>query len=378
MATSREHATAILTIDLDAIVDNWRLLATRARPAATAAVVKADAYGLGATEVARALRAAGVTTFFVACVDEGVALREAFAASEPDARHVEPTILVLNGVSAGGVDTLIARDLIPVLNSLGDVATWARAARARERRLPAALHVDTGMARLGLPAVEVERLAQDPSDLAAVDLRWILSHLACADTPAHPLNRQQLDRLRAALARLPKAAVSFANSAGIFLGADYRFDLTRPGAALYGVSPCADAPNPMRQVVRLQAKILQVREIDSPQSVGYGATHHAVGPERIATVGVGYADGYFRSLSNRGSGYLGDRRLPLVGRVSMDLITLDVSTLPAALAHPGALIDLIGPGQTVDDVAAAAGTIGYEVLTNLGHRYHRVYLGGRR
>ena len=234
------------------------------------------------------------------------------------------------------------------------------------------------MARRGLPPVEVERPAADARDLATRGLVCVLSHLACADAPDHPLNRQQLDRLRASTARLPRAPISFANSAGIFLVRDLHFELTRPGAALYGVSPGPEGVNPMRQVVRLQAKILQVREIDSPQSVGYGATHQAVGPERIATVGVGYADGYLRSLSNRGGGYLGDRRLPLVGRVSMDLITLDVSTLPAALARPGTLIDLIGPEQTVDDAAAAAGTIGYEVVTNLGRRYHRVYLGGRR
>lgn len=377
MASSRDHATAHLTIDLDAIADNWRLLAARARPAEAAAVVKADAYGLGASRVAPALAKAGARTFFVATLDEGLALRVLLAEALGETIADALAVFVLNGVSGGGEEELIAHRLIPVLNSLGDVEAWARAARARQQRLPAALHVDTGMARLGLPADEVELLAADPTPLAGLDVRYLLSHLACADEPDHPLNARQLASLRAIAARLPKAPLSFANSAGIFLGPAYRFDLVRPGAALYGISPCPSRPNPMRQVVRLQAKVLQVREIDSPQSVGYGATHQAGGPERIATVGVGYADGVFRSLSNRGSGYLGDQRLPLVGRVSMDLVTFDVTTLPAARIHPGALIDLIGPRQTVDEVAAAAGTIGYEVLTALGRRYHRAYLGGR-
>ena len=200
-----------------------------------------------------------------------------------------------------------------------------------------------------------------------------MSHLACADTPEHPLNARQRDSFRAALAILPKAPVSFANSSGIYLGADYWGDLARPGAALYGVAPVPGQPNPMRGVVRLDGKILQVRQIDSGSTVGYGASHRAVGRERIATVAVGYADGFMRSLGNRGSGYIGAQRVPIVGRVSMDLITFDVSDVPELLARPGATIELIGPDHPIDAIAAEAGTIGYEILTALGARFARVY-----
>jgi alanine racemase len=237
------------------------------------------------------------------------------------------------------------------------------------------------MSRLGLPEDELETLASEPERLDGIELALVMSHLACADEPGHPLNAEQLARFSAARARLPTAMASFANSSGIFLGAEYHFDLGRPGVALYGINPTPGRPNPMRQVVRLQGKILQVREIDAPRTVGYGATHRAAGPTRVATVAVGYADGYLRSLSNRGSAWLGNQRVPVVGRVSMDLITLDVTGASPDSAHPGAFVDLIGPELsadpelTVDDVAAAAGTIGYEILTALGQRYHRIYQG---
>ena len=240
--------------------------------------------------------------------------------------------------------------------------------------LVADVHVDTGMARLGLPPDETETLIREPGRLDGIKLATLMSHLACADEPDHPLNRQQLaDFLRTRQA-FADVKASFANSSGLFLGPEYHFDLARPGVALYGVGPRPGEPNPMAQVVRLQGKILQVRDVDRPQTVGYGATHRVTRRGRVATVGVGYADGYPRSLSNTGSGYMGDTRVPIVGRVSMDLITLDVSDVPGAVARPGALVELIGPHNTVDDVAADAGTIGHEILTGLGSRYHRVYL----
>ena len=376
MPTAADRATALLTIDLEAIVSNWRLLQARAKPAEAAAVVKADAYGLGAERVAPALAAAGARTFFVATIDEGVAVRSALTAAGANDNDLA-AIFVLGGAMPGCENDMLEYRLIPVLNGLGDIERWSRDARRRGERLMAALHVDTGMSRLGLPADEVDRLSAAPERLDGIDLRYILSHLACADDQPHPLNVEQLSRLRVITARLPKTKVSFANSSGIFLGPEYCFDLVRPGAALYGITPCPKTANPMRQVVRLQGKVLQVREINSPWSVGYGATHRAAGRERIATVAAGYADGLLRSLSNRGSGYVGDWRVPLVGRVSMDLITFDVSEVPASLVYPGALIDLISPRQSVDMVAAAAGTIGYEVLTALGKRYHRAYLDGQ-
>ena len=363
------RAGAILTIDLDAVADNYRRLCAELGAAACAAVVKADAYGLGMARVAPALARAGARTFFVAQLEEATALRAMFP--------VEVEIYVLNGLGAGPVAEFQAGRVHPVLNSLGEIDAWAAAARAAGRALPAAVHIDTGISRLGLPDDELEALAADRGRLAGIDLRYLLSHLACADRPEHPLNAEQLRRFRAARARLPDAPASLANSSGIFLGADYHLDLARPGVALYGVNPTPGQPNPMRQVVRLQGKILQVREIDASRTVGYGATHRAAGPTRIATVAVGYADGYLRSLSNRGSAWLGDRRVPVVGRVSMDLITLDVTGASAEAARPGAFVDLIGADLSTDEVAEAAGTIGYEILTSLGRRYHRVYRGGR-
>ena len=365
------RAGAILTIDLDAVADNYRRLCAELGAAACAAVVKADAYGLGMARVAPALARAGARTFFVAQLEEATALRAMFPV------EVEVEIFVFNGLGAGRAAEFQAGRVHPVLNSLGEIGAWAAAARAAGRALPAAVHIDTGISRLGLPDDELEALAADRGRLAGIDLRYLVSHLACADRPEHPLNAEQLRRFRAARARLPDAPASLANSSGIFLGADYHLDLARPGVALYGVNPTPGQPNPMRQVVRLQGKILQVREIDASRTVGYGATHRAAGPTRIATVAVGYADGYLRSLSNRGSAWLGDRRVPVVGRVSMDLITLDVTGASAEAARPGAFVDLIGADLSTDEVAEAAGTIGYEILTSLGRRYHRVYRGGR-
>ena len=218
-------------------------------------------------------------------------------------------------------------------------------------------------------------MAADPSLLDGLDIQTVMSHLASADEDS-PQNAEQLALFRDARARLPMGRASFANSSGVFLGPDYHFDLARPGVALYGVNPTPGCPNPMAQVVRLKAKILQVRDVDSTETVGYGATHRIAGPSRIATLPVGYADGYLRSLGNRATAYIGDYEAPLVGRVSMDLITIDVTTVPEAQCRPGMTVDLIGPRHTVDDLAAQAGTIGYEILTSLGRRYHRVYAGG--
>ncbi len=372
-------AQGVLTIDLGAIVDNWRLLRDRAQPAECAAVVKADAYGLGASHVAPALAAAGCQTFFVATVDEGIGVREALTGAAATAdRTAEPVIYVLNGVPPGGEAEFARWRLRPVLNSLAEIDAWAVAGRAAGRPLPAALHLDTGMSRLGLDEGEQRRLAAAPERLAAIGLTLLISHLACADEPDHPLNTEQSQRFNAAAAMRPACRRSFANSSGVFLGPAYHHQLVRPGAALYGIAPTANRPNPMAGVVTLLGRVLQVREIDTPRTVGYGATHRASGPTRIATVSVGYADGFLRSLSNHGCGFIGGHTVPLVGRVSMDLTTFDVTAVPPERLIAGALIELIGPNRPVDAVAEAAGTIGYEVLTSLGRRYHRIYRGGAR
>jgi alanine racemase len=356
--------SAILHIDLAAIAENWRLLAARAAPGAVAGVVKANAYGLGADKVAPALRAAGCRHFFVAHLAEGIALRETLGSG--------PVIAVLNGF-APGADGDAA--LVPVLNSLGDVLAHAAAGRSAGQARRALLHLDTGMARLGLDAVEQARLVADHSLLAGLDLLYIMTHLACADEPDHPLNAEQATRFDCACAALPRLPRSFANSSGLFLGADYASDLARPGCALYGINPTPGLPNPLRQVLRLEAPVLQIREIPAGASVGYGASFMAARPSRIATIAVGYADGYLRSLSGQGGAAYRGLMLPLVGRVSMDLITLDVTDVPGLV--PGDAVTLIGgAAPSPDDLAARAGTIGYEILTSLGARYRRAYGAG--
>lgn len=361
-------AGAILTIDLDAVVANYRRVRERFSGATLGAVVKADAYGLGAERVAPALAAAGCRVFFVAHIEEGIALRPVLPKAE---------IHVLNGLMPGSTEAYAEHRLAPVLNSLEEIEAWGKFVRNGSKQgLLCDIHLDTGMNRLGLETAAVETLSAAPQKLAGLDIAYFVSHLACADEPEHPMNREQRMRFAELRHRLPPAPASLANSSGIFLGPDYHFDLGRPGACLYGLNPTPGAPNPMTQVVRLQGRILQVRQIDRVGTVGYGATHRAARGGRIATVAIGYADGYLRSFSNAGYGCVGGVRVPLVGRVSMDLITLDVTDAPGALVRPGALVDIIGPGNAVDDIAAAAGTIGYEILTGLGRRYHRIYIGG--
>ena len=356
-----------LTIDLSAIVANWRLLAERAAGSECAAVVKADAYGLGVAAVAPALMAAGCGTFFVATVAEGVQLR--------DLLGTDPSIVVLNGpgTERDESETLQAQGLLPVLNSLEQVGTWSAFARRADAPLPCVLHLDTGMNRLGLAATDVQALGLDASRLAGVDVRLIMSHLACAEDAANKMNRRQLVSFLQRCAPLPPAPQSLANSAGIFLGPAYTFDIVRPGIALYGANPVPSGANPMAEVFHLQGRIIQVRRVDSPETVGYGAAFSVTVPTRIATVAAGYADGYLRSASGRGAAMIGGVRAPIIGRVSMDLITLDVTAVPESVAIPGAGVSLIGGGISVDDVASAAGTIPYEILTSLGPRYGRVY-----
>lgn len=360
------QAGAILTIDLGAIVANWRLLAERVRPARCAAVVKADAYGLGANQVAPALAAAGCRTFFVAHIAEAIALRPLLPGV---------AIAVLHGPPPSAEADFVAHGVTAVLNTPDQVARLAAHGRATGHACPAILHVDTGMNRLGLAAAEAAALADDPHRLSGLDVRAAMSHLACADDPGHPLNETQLGAFASARALFPRLPASLANSSGIFLGQGFHFDLVRPGAALYGVNPHRDQGNPMRAAVGLAAPILQVRRVDSSQTVGYGATARVPGGTRLATVAVGYADGYLRALGNRGTATVGGIGVPLVGRVSMDLATFDVSALPDDLARPGVAIDLIGPHHSIDALADEGGTIGYEILTALGRRYHRRYGG---
>ena len=364
--TGSDRAGARLTVDLGAIAANWRDLRARHPGGAVAGVVKADAYGLGARHVAPALAAAGCRHFFVAHLDEALALRPLLPGGPRGAM-----IAVLNGPLPGTEDDYTAHGITPVLGSLADIARW-RAHLARLGHAAAAiLHVDTGMNRLGLDAAELARLAADPAPLAGIPLRYVMTHLVSAEAPDDPDNARQRARFAAACAALPAAPRSFANSSGIFLGPDFASDLARPGAALYGINPTPGRPNPMRAAVRLAARVLQVRVIQAGASVGYNATWRAARESRIATVALGYADGFHRALSNRARAFFDGAPVPLVGRVSMDLTTFDVTDHPAI--QPGAWLELLGPHQGPDDLAAAAGTNGYEILTSLGARFARVH-----
>jgi alanine racemase len=363
-------AGGLLTIDLAAIAANWKKLQSRLGNDVTCgAVVKADAYGLGLAPVARALKTAGCHTFFVAQAAEGLALRAILPEAE---------ICIFNGVDADSAAALADAHLTPVLNHPGQINDWRETAHRIGHTLPAFLHVDTGMTRLGLAEDETVSLATDLSALDGIRITGIMSHLACADLPDHTLNDEQLQRFIAALgvlAPLGHVRASLTNSSGIFLAPAFHFELARPGAALFGIAPRAESPNPMAQVIKLQGKILQTRVIDTPRTVGYGATHRAERGRHIATVAVGYADGYLRSLSDVATAHMGDTPAPVVGRVSMDLITVDVTDVPQKDAYPGALVDLIGPHHSLDDLARQATTIGYEILTALGSRFERRYLG---
>ncbi len=337
-----------LTIDLDALAHNHAVLRQQAAGAEVAPVVKADGYGLGAAEVARRLWDEGARSFYVARLEEGEALRPALPGA---------AIHVFDGVTPGSAERLKAARLVPVINSTGQARGWDG---------PAALHVDTGMNRLGVRLEEAEALAKT----LAVEL--VVSHLACAPDPAHPLNTSQLERFHAALALFPGARASFANSAATFLGAAYRFDQVRPGISLYGGGPCERPDGRLKAVATFEAPILQVRDVPVGESVGYGAAFTAQRPTKVAILGAGYADGLLRSLSPRGEAFLDGARLPLLGRVSMDMIAVDVTGLPAA--REGAMVELLGRNVAVDDAAAAAGTSAYELLVRLGRRAERVYV----
>jgi alanine racemase len=345
--------TASIRVWPEAVAANFA--AMQGRAGAAAAVVKADAYGLGLSGVVPALLGAGCDSFFVARLGEAVMVR----ALAPEAR-----IFVLDGATAATVSALIAHDLVPVLNSLAQIDAWRQG-----RGGAAALHVDTGMNRLGLPPDETAEAARR---LAGVPLALVMSHLACGDDPASPMNAVQLARFKAALARLPAAPASLAASGGVFLGKDYHFDLARPGIGLYGGHPQpGHGPNPMRCAVQLAARVLQLRDIAAGDSVGYGAGFRAPAPMRVATLALGYGDGVLRSAEGRAFVVIGGRRAPLVGRVSMDLITVDATGLEVAVGDDA---ELFGPGLPVDEAAAAWGTISYELLTGLSRRVPRVYM----
>ncbi|MCS4243499.1 alanine racemase [Rhizobium sp. BIGb0125] len=373
MQISRTHASGNasgwLTIDLGALFDNYRFLQTQAPASAVAGVVKADAYGLGADHVATTLYAAGCRDFFVAHIDEAISLRKLIA---QDARFY-----VLNGLQPGNEASCEAFDITPVLNSLAQVAQWSDFATSIGKTLPAILQVDTGMCRLGLPPEELEILVKDQSRVSGLRIDYIMSHLACADEPENLANAAQLTVMLEAALGLPNAKICFSNSGGIFLGSGYHNHLMRPGIALYGGAPSVVPPNPMKPVVGLQVAVVQTRIVPAGSQVGYGGSFVSKEEMRLATLAAGYADGLPRSLSNSGAVWFNGQRLPIVGRVSMDSIIVDISALPEGTLQHGSLVEVIGPQQSLEDVADDAGTIAYEILTSLGRRYQRKYIQPR-
>lgn len=357
--------TGILNVDLGALVANWRQLQHFVGAGCTvAATVKADAYGLGLPPVVHALAGAGCRWFFVATLEEAATLADLLLP------YLDCRIALLAGPIAGSAGE-IARipTILPVLNDLGQIAEWRRAAPGR----PALLHLDTGLSRLGMEPAEARRLAAEPDRLTGIRLAAIMSHLACADIPDHPMNTAQRAAFEDLTRLLPPTPRSLAASYGIFLGAAYHYDMVRPGGALYGLNPSPGTTNPMKQVIGLKARILQIREIDAGRSVGYGARYTADRPHRIATLGVGYADGILRCAGDRAGVYIGSVEVPIIGRISMDLITVDVSAVPPSDAVPGGFADVLGPHYGADALARDSGTIGYELLTRLGARLHRTY-----
>ena len=357
----------VLTIDLGALVANWAYLARTTQADRVGAVVKADAYGLGARVVVPALVRAGCRRFFVAHLAEAAEILDLI----PD----DGWVAVLNGLNPGAEEVCANLGVRPVLNSVGQARRWQAEAERRGVALPALLQVDSGMSRLGVSAQEAQDLAVDSGFAAAVKLEAVMSHLACADEPDAPANTEQLARFRSLAALFPGVPRSFANSPGCLLPPAFHGTIARPGLGLYGANPGSTSPSPFIPVVCLQARVIQTRRVPAGAGVGYGLTWHADAETGLATLAVGYADGWLRSLSGRGAAYWQGARLPIVGRVSMDSITVSLAALNGDWPQEGDLVDLIGPDCPIETVAAEAGTIPYEILTSLGHRYERVVIG---
>ncbi|MEH2569269.1 alanine racemase [Bradyrhizobium sp. AZCC 2289] len=370
-AAALASAVGVLTVDLDAIVANWRKLEKTAVPAECAGVVKANAYGCGAEQVARALAGAGCKTFFVATIEEARVVR----AAVPNA-----AIYALSGFFQNTGEEYAKIDCKPVIGDLNELAEWDVFCRRSGWSGGAAIHIDTGMNRLGLTISEAQGIIPR---INAGDhgITLVMSHLASAEQLNNPFNARQITSFREIASLFSGVPASLSNSSGIFLGAQFQFDLVRPGAALYGINPTPEADNPMQPVVELKARIVQIRNVEKGETVGYGGTWTARRPTRIAIVSAGYADGYFRAASandgTRGAEVVvAGKRCPIAGRVSMDLIAVDVTDLEKNAARRGHLVTLIGDGITVDELAHHFGTIGYEVMTSLGRRFARMYKGG--
>lgn len=367
LTPSEQTGSPLLTIDLGALVENYRTLQSVAPTCEIAGVIKANGYGCGASEVARALVGAGCKSLFVTSLEEAATLRA-------DESLEAATIHVFNGCFNEDKEAFQNKSVIPLLNSQEEWQDWFGFWQSRDHNPPYGLHIDTGMNRQGMSAEDAIAIAEN-ANLSDHAPALVMSHLASADNPGAPLNAEQRKRFEVLTARFKGARFSLANSAGLYLGEGYHFDVARIGVALYGGQPILSKPAPLRPVAHLHAPILQVRKIEAGDTVGYGETFKASRKTTIATLPLGYADGILRSLSGKGFVYIGDRKAPIVGRISMDLVTIDVTDLPEEAARPGQYVEILGENITVDDLGAAAGSFGYEILTGLGNRYERRYIG---
>ncbi len=371
LLSANANAGAVLTIDLDALRSNYRALCSLAGGIECSAVVKADAYGLGIERVVPALWQAGCRTFFVALLDEAVRV----LAVVPHAR-----VYVLNGLFVDNAVHFLESGASPVLSSLEEIREWQTTCRSSGKRCPSALHVDTGINRMGISEAEFAVWADNQRQGTDISVTLVMSHLACAEERNHPMNEIQLEKFGEVQRRMIDTPASLANSAGSLLDPRYHFDMLRPGIALYGGNSLLPCSIHLKPVVHLAGRIMQVRDVPSGGGVGYGATWVARRDSRIAVVGAGYADGYFRAATGNRSGpaaycSIDGTNVQVVGRISMDMITVDVTDIDPDRAARGKFVELLGDNVLIDDFAQFSGTIGYEVLTNLGSRYARVYSG---
>ncbi|WP_273723681.1 alanine racemase [Bartonella sp. AU18XJBT] len=355
---------AVATIDVSAIVANYITLAKRVAPTQCSAVVKANAYGLGAHKIAPALYQAGCRTFFVAQIIEALQLKSILPSNV--------TIALLNGLPHLAEEFVAQSGIVPVLNSWNAIENWQKICQKKNKKFPAIVQIDTHMNRLGLDQKELQKLIKHPTIFEKAEIKYILSHLANGEDKTHSSNYTQLATLKTILAQLPACKVSFANSGGIFLVPDFYFDLVRPGIALYGVDPRGKHPSPLKPVLKLEARVIQNRVVDAGKPVGYGESFITNRPSTLATISVGYADGWLRTLSNKGTVYFKGHKLPMVGRVSMDSIIVDTTDLDQK-PQTGDWVELIGPHQTLEKVSTDAGTLPNEILTALGSRYKYIY-----
>lgn len=356
----------VATIDVNAIVANYTTLAQHVTPNECSAVVKANAYGLGVEKIAPALYQSGCRTFFVAKIEEALQLKPILPSNV--------TIVLLNGFPYMAEEYVAQSGIVPVLNSWNTIEIWRTLCHKKDKKFPAIVQIDTNMNRLGLDQKELQQLIKQPTLFEKVDIKYVMSHLANGEDDTHPSNAVQLASFKTALAQLPPCKVSFANSGGIFLGKDFHFDLVRPGIALYGINPHKKHPTSLKPVLKLEAQIIQSRSLDAGLPVGYGESFMTNRPSTLITISIGYADGWLRTLSNKGSVYFNGHKLPIVGRVSMDCIVADATDITHKKPQRGDWVELIGTHQTLEEVSLDANTVPHEILTSLGTRCKRIYI----